>query len=68
MSATGISQAVGADLLNLYTQSVGQGPAAITASASAAQLKVAIAEAQLSEAFLIGNAGDNTGNHLNVYA
>jgi len=68
MSVTGINQAAGADLLNLYGQSTGQAGADLLSNASAAQLKVAVAEAQLSEAFLVGNGGDNAGNQLNVYA
>jgi len=68
MSVTGINQAAGADLLNLYSQSAGQAGADLLSNASAAQLKVAVAEAQLSETFLVGNGGDNVGNQLNVYA
>jgi hypothetical protein len=63
MSVNAISQANGADLLNLYSQSVGQGAADLTSSASAAALKVAVAEAKMSEAALAGSA-----NQLDVYA
>ena len=68
MSVTGISQAAGADLLNLYSQSLAQGAAELISSASAAQLKVAVAEAKLSEAFLVGTGANDAGNQLNVYA
>lgn len=68
MSVTGINQAAGADLLNLFSQSVGQGSVDIAASASAAQLKVAVAETKLNEAFLVGSGGSDPGNQLNVYA
>jgi hypothetical protein len=68
MSVTGMSLAAGADLLNLSAQSAGQVSIEPITSASAAQLRTAVTEAQLSEAFLIGSGGDSTGGQLNVYA
>jgi hypothetical protein len=67
ISVNGISQANGADLLSLYSQSVGQGVADLVSSASAAALNLAIAEVKLNEALLAGG-GNDTGNQLNVYA
>jgi hypothetical protein len=68
MSVSGISQAAGADLLNLYSQSLGQGAAELVSNASAAELKVAISEAKLNEALLAGGGGNDSGKQLNVYA
>jgi hypothetical protein len=64
----GISQGGGADLLVIYSQSAGQGMAELTGEASAAALKIAVAEAKMSEAFLVGSDGNSTGNQLDVYA
>ena len=68
MSVTGMSLAAGADLLNPSAQSAGQGSIEPITSAVAVELQLAFAEAQLSEAFLIGSGGDSTGGQLNVYA
>jgi len=65
MSVNAISQASGADLLNLYSQSVGQGGATTPVDATAALLKTALAEAQMSEAELLG--GSVVGSQLDVY-
>jgi hypothetical protein len=67
MSANAISQAAGADLLNLYGKNVGQAAATTAVDASAAALKTAIAEAKMSEADLVGGNGSDSGNLLNVY-
>ena len=64
MSVNAISQASGADLLSLYSQSAGQNPAPTAASASTSALKTAIAEAKMSEEALLG--GDS-GSQLNVF-
>jgi hypothetical protein len=64
MPINAISQASGADLLSLYSQSVGEGGAPVAVAASTAALKSAIAEAKMSESALVG--GD-TGSQLNVY-
>jgi hypothetical protein len=66
MSVSGISQASGAGVLALYAQSTGNG-GTNAASASANQLKTAIAEAQMSEAALVSSSGSNTRTQLNVY-
>ena len=64
-TVNGLSQANGADALNLAQQTVGQAPAAV--SASTAVLKAAIAEAKMSESeILAGNAPESSS--LNVYA
>lgn len=68
MPVTGINQAAGADLLNLYSQGAAQAGADLLNSASAAQLKVAVAEAKLNEAFLVGSSANDPVNQLNVYA
>jgi len=70
MSINSISQASGADLLNLYAQSTGSSAAATTSNASVAALKNAIAIAQISEAQLVGQTStvNDTGTQLNVYA
>lgn len=68
MSVNGINQANGADLLQLYAQSTG-GSAAVAMSASMKALKTAIAEAQISEAAILGgDSGSSTGNNLNLFA
>jgi hypothetical protein len=63
MPVNAITQATGADLLNLYSQSVGQG----ATEPSVAALKTAIAEAQLSEESVLGSGGGQTGTQINVY-
>ena len=64
MAVNAISQANGADLLNLLQQS--QGQAAPAVSASAATLKTAIAEAKLSEGEVLGGSAPDA-SLLNVY-
>jgi hypothetical protein len=70
MTINAISQANGADLLQLYAQSAGGSAAATPGNASAAALKTAIAEAQLSAAQLVAQTStvNDTGTQLNVYA
>lgn len=65
MSVNALSQANGADLLSLLSESQGQGPTAVTASTDV--LKKAFAVAQVSEQELVGEI-DNIGSQLNVYA
>lgn len=68
MSANGISQANGADLLQLLVPSTG-GSGASAVSASMQAVKTAIAEAQMSEAAILGGDSSNsTGTLLNVFA
>ena len=68
MAVNGISQANGADLLQRLVDPSGQAPAA-AAQNTAASLKIAKAEAQLSEASLLGGgAPDTSGTLLNTYA
>jgi len=62
-----ISQANGTDLLNLYSQSVGQGAAASAVTASVNVLKTAIAQAKLSASEIIAGNSDS-GNQINLYA
>lgn len=67
MSLSAITKANGADLLNLYAQSVGQAPANTAVSASAQVLKKALAEAQLSASeILSGDSAD--ASQINVFA
>jgi hypothetical protein len=69
MAVNGISQANGADLLQKFAESSGQAPAAPPAQNTAASLKIAQAEAQLSEASVLGGgAPDTSGTLLNTYA
>jgi hypothetical protein len=69
MAVNGISQANGADLLQIFLESSGQAPAAAPPQNAAASLKTAVAGAQLSEAsVLAGGAPDTTGTLLNTYA
>ena len=70
MNINAISQASGADVLSLYGQNSGGGPAPTTTAASAAVLHTAIAEAQMSEAQLVAQLDplSSTGTQLNVYA
>ena len=68
MAVNGISQANGADLLQRLVDLGGQAPA-VPAQNTAANLKIAKAEAQLSEASeLGGGAPDTSGTLLNTYA
>ncbi|HEV2102521.1 MAG TPA: hypothetical protein VGR58_07055 [Candidatus Acidoferrum sp.] len=68
MAVNGISQANGADLLQRLVDQSGQAPAT-AAQNTAASLKIAKAEAQLSEASLLGGgAPDTSGTLLNTYA
>jgi hypothetical protein len=68
MAVNGISQANGADLLQKLLESSGQAPAAAPQN-TAASLKIAKAEAQLSEASVLGGgAPDTPGTLLNTYA
>lgn len=65
MPLNAITQANGADLLNLLQQSQGQATTAVDASTSA--LKKALEIAKLSEAEVL--SGDSSGaSQLNVYA
>jgi len=68
MSTTAISQANGADLLNLYAQSSGAASAATTVEATANVLKKALTEAQLNASEILGTGGDTSGTILNVLA
>jgi hypothetical protein len=68
MAVNGISLANGADLLQKFLEQSGQAPAA-AAQNTAASLKVAKAEAQLSEASVMaGGSPDTSGTLLNTYA
>ncbi|HEV8076343.1 MAG TPA: hypothetical protein VGP66_10860 [Candidatus Acidoferrum sp.] len=68
MAVNRISQANGADLLQKLLQSSGQAPAAAPQN-TAASLKTAKAEAQLSEASVLGGGAPVTsGTLLNTYA
>ena len=68
MSVNGISQANGADLLQKFLEQSGQAPAASPQN-TAASLKIAKTEAQLSEASVLGGgAPDTSGALLNTYA
>jgi len=68
MAVNGISQANGADLLQRLVDQGGQAPAAAPQN-TAASLKIAKAEAQLSEASVIGGSSlDTSGTLLNTYA
>jgi hypothetical protein len=68
MAVNGISQANGADLQQRLVESGGQAPAA-AAQNTAATLKIAKTEAQLSEASVRGRGTpDTSGTLLNTYA
>jgi len=68
MAVTGISLANGADLLQRLVDSAGSAPAAAPQN-TAASLKIAKAEAQLSEASVLGGGSpDTSGTLLNTYA
>jgi hypothetical protein len=65
MSANAISQANGADLLNLFSQAAGQSPAGTPVSASVEVLKKAIQQVQMSESEILAGA---SGNQINLFA
>ncbi|HKT48204.1 MAG TPA: hypothetical protein VJP87_11830 [Candidatus Acidoferrales bacterium] len=70
MTLSSISQANGADLLSLYSQSTGQSNAPVAAAAAEKALKTALAEAQISASEILGasEGGNNSsGSQLNVY-
>ena len=67
MSVTAISQASGADLLNLYSQATGQSAPGTAVTASVDVLKKAITQAQLFESQILGGGGDS-GSQVNLYA
>lgn len=68
MAVNGISQANGADLLQRLVNQGRQAPVAAPQN-TAASLKIAKAEAQLSEASVIGGGSpDTSGTLLNTYA
>ena len=68
MAVNGISQANGADLLQRLVDQGSQAPAA-SAQNTAASSKTAKAEAQLSEASVLGGGSpDTSGTLLNTYA
>jgi hypothetical protein len=68
MAVNGISRANGADLLQKFLEQSGKAPAA-AAQNTAASLKTAKAEAQLSEAAVLGGGSpDTSGTLLNTYA
>jgi hypothetical protein len=68
MSVNAISQASGADLLNLLNQSTGQAPAGAAFAASVDVLKKAITQAQSSESQIIAGGSPDSGGQLNVFA
>jgi hypothetical protein len=68
MAVNGISQANGADLLQKFLKQSGQAPVASPQN-TAASLKIAKTEAQLSEASVLGGgATDTSGTLLSTYA
>jgi hypothetical protein len=67
MSTSALSQANGADLLNLLSQSRGQAPAT-PVDASTQVLKKALAQAQLSAFEVLAGGTPETGTLLNVTA
>ena len=70
MSVNSITQANGADLLNLYSESVGQGGTAMATDVTANALKKALAEAQLSASEILngGTGNGSAGGQVNLYA
>jgi hypothetical protein len=68
MSVNAISQANGADLLNLLNQSTGQARAGTAVTASVEVLKKAISQAQSSESQIFPGGSPDTGGQLNVFA
>lgn len=70
MSVDAISQASGADLLNLFAQSAGS-PAASTSRAAQFALQKAIELAKISELQIVGQVDSidtQVGTNLNVFA
>ena len=70
MGVDAISQASGADLLNLFAQSTGS-PAATTSRAAQFALQQAIELAKISESQIVGqvdNLDTQVGTNLNVFA
>jgi hypothetical protein len=68
MAVTGISRANGADLLQRLVDSAGPAPAAAPQN-TAASLKIAKTEGQLSEGSVLGGGSpDTSGTLLNTYA
>lgn len=68
MAVNGITQANGADLLQKFLEQSGQAPTAAPQN-TAASLKIAKAEAQLSESSILGGGSpDTSGTLLNTYA
>jgi hypothetical protein len=70
MNVDAISQANGADLLNLFAQSTGS-PAATTSRAAQFALRQAIELAKISESQIVGQVDSlapQTGTLLNVFA
>lgn len=63
-----ISAANGADLLQRFLEASGQTQAAQPPQYTAASLKIAKTEAQLSEAFILSGGAPDTGTLLNTYA
>ena len=68
MSIAALSQANGLDLLNRYSQSAGQAPAATAADASTQVLRKALALAQLSATEVLAGGPPDTGSQLDVNA
>jgi hypothetical protein len=68
MSINAISQANGADLLNLYSQSVGQSATPAAEAASVKALKAAITQAKLSESEILGGGNGASGSQINLFA
>jgi len=69
MSVTGIAQANGADLLQMYQQATGQSDVTGTPQNTSKMMKEAVQEAKMSEAS-VADGGDplSTGSLLNTYA
>jgi hypothetical protein len=67
MSLSAITQANGADLLNLYAQSTGQAPTNTAVSASEQALQEALAVARLSASEILSGDSAEAGQ-LNVFA
>jgi hypothetical protein len=66
MSVNAISQANGADLLNLLNQSTGQAPTSPAFAASVEVLKKAITQAQSNESQIFAGGSPDSGGQLNV--
>ena len=67
MSINALTQATGADLLNILAQEQGAAPATAV-SASVNILKKALAEAQLSAAEVLDGGTGDTGSLVNLFA